>query len=228
MSNGTKLNSCGCCGVTTPLAAPFNRPSLSELSYRIGTYPTFLRDMLAQLHSITIPDGPNQGSRPLASLTARAADDPAIALVDACAIVADVLSFYQERIANEGFLRTAIERLSVLELARTLGYELAPGVAASVYLSFIADSSPGAPPIVVVPQGTKVQNTPPQGKLPQIFETLDDIQAYAARNALAPRLTRPQDLALVLRSAAPLRSYRGSSVASISSESARAFRRAPS
>ena len=48
----------------------------------------------------------------------------------ACACVADVLGFYQERIANEGYLRTATERRSVLELARTIGYELKPGVAA--------------------------------------------------------------------------------------------------
>ncbi len=126
MSNGNKLNSCGCCAGATPLVSPFNRPSLSALSYRIGNYATFLSDMLAQIHSVGIPDGPNQGMRPLAALTTRAADDPAIALLDAWAMVADVLSFYQERIANEGFLRTALERLSVLELARTIGYELAP------------------------------------------------------------------------------------------------------
>ena len=58
------------------------------------------------------------GTRPLAALTTRAPDDPAIALLDAWATVADVLTFYQERIANEGFLRTATERRSVLELAR--------------------------------------------------------------------------------------------------------------
>jgi predicted phage baseplate assembly protein len=197
VSNGTKLNACNCCGSALSLTAPFNRPSLSALSYRIGTYSTFLRDMLAQIHSVPIPDGPNQGTRPLAALTTRAADDPAIALLDAWAVVADVLTFYQERIANEGFLRTALERLSVLELARTIGYELAPGVAASAYLAFTADTSPGAPSVVKVFQGTKVQNVPPQGKLPQTFETVEDIKAYPTRNALTPRLTRPQNLALV-------------------------------
>ena len=61
------------------------------------------------------------GSRPASD------DDLAIALLDAWATVADVLTFYQERIANEGFLRTATERRSVLELARAIGYELEPG-----------------------------------------------------------------------------------------------------
>ena len=199
MSSGApvNLNSCGCCAVTPPLQAPFNRRGLAALSYRVGNYATFLRNMLAQLHSAAIPDGPNQGARPLAALTTRAADDPAIAWLDACAVMADVLTFYQERIANEGFLRTAVERLSVLELARTIGYELSPGVAASAFLAFTVDNSAGAPAFVSLGTGLKVQSIPPQGKLPQTFETVEAIQAYASRNALQPRLTRPQDLALV-------------------------------
>src|SRR5262249_34728737 len=197
MSDASKVNSCSCCAGATPLVTPFNRPSLTALSYRIGTYGMFLSDMLARIHSLAIADGSNQGAHPLAALTTRSAADPAIALMDAWAIVADILSFYQERIANEGFLRTAVERLSVLELARTIGYELAPGVAASAYLAFIADPTPGAPASAAVSHGTKVQNVPPQGKLPQTFETIEDIQAVPARNALTPRLTRPQDLALV-------------------------------
>jgi len=50
--------------------------------------------------------------------------------LDGWATVADVLTFYQERIANESYLRTAIERRSLLELARKIGYELRPGIAA--------------------------------------------------------------------------------------------------
>ena len=53
-------------------------------------------------------------------------------VLDAWAVVGDVLTFYQERIANEGFLRTATERLSVLTLARAIGYELKPGVSAKL------------------------------------------------------------------------------------------------
>ena len=199
MSNGSanKLNSCGCCAAMPQLQPPQNRAGLTAMSYRLGTYSTFLREMLVQLHSVAIPDGPNAGTRPLATLTTRAADDPSIALLDAWAIVNDVLTFYQERIANEGYLRTATERLSVLQLARAIGYELSPGVAASTYLAFTVDTTPGAPAAVTVPTGTKVQNVPAQGNLPQTFETTEDIQAVAACNALTPRLTRPQELALV-------------------------------
>jgi predicted phage baseplate assembly protein len=194
---GTTPNPCGDDASAAALVAPFNRPGLSALSYRIGIYATFLADMRSQIHAVSIPDGPNRGARPLAALTTRAGDDPALALLDAWAVVADVLTFYQERIANEGYLRTATERLSVLELARMIGYELGAGVAASTFLAFTVDDTQNAHAVVTVPRGTKVQNVPPQGKLPQTFETIEPIAAFSARNALHARLTRPQDLALV-------------------------------
>jgi hypothetical protein len=181
---------------STPGQPESNAPGLSALAYRAGTYASFYADMIARLHTQSIPSGPNTGTRPLAALTTRAADDPVIALLDACAVVCDVLTFYQERIANEAFLRTAIERRSVLELARAIGYELAPGVAASTYLAFTIDNSAGAPPSTTVPAGTKVQSIPAQGGLPQTFETSTDLQAAGAWNALTPRMTRPQDLAI--------------------------------
>jgi hypothetical protein len=78
-------------------------------------------------------------------LATRADDDFSIALLDAVATVGDVLTFYQERIANESFLRTATERVSVLELARLIGYELKPGVAASTLLAFTVDDAVGSP-----------------------------------------------------------------------------------
>ena len=62
-------------------------------------------------------------------------------MLDAWAAVADVLTFYQERIANEGYLRTATERRSVLELARLVGYQPRPGVASSVYLAYTLDDN---------------------------------------------------------------------------------------
>ena len=49
---------------------------------------------------------------PLRNLKTRDPNDFAIALLDAWATVADVLTFYHERIANEGYLRTATERRS--------------------------------------------------------------------------------------------------------------------
>lgn len=191
-----QLDTCGCCDADVPQTEISNRPGLSALAYRISTHPTFMRRMLARLPTQIIVNGNGDSIRPLGALTARNSDDPAIALLDAWATVGDVLTFYQERIANEGFLRTATERRSVLELARTIGYELKPGVAASVYLAFTVESAPGAPGVSVVPASTKIQSIPGQGQLPQTFETADEITARAEWNALRPRLLRPQELAI--------------------------------
>jgi hypothetical protein len=183
----TALDTCGCCQPVSSPEPVFNRPGLPALSYRIGTHATFLNRMLADLNAEILPDGTT-----LAALTTRAPDDPAIALLDAWATVADVLTFYQERIANEGYLRTADERLSVLQLARAIGYELSPGVAASTYLAFTLQDAPGSPATVAIATGTKVQSVPPQGKFPQTFETIEDIVARPGWNALHPKLSYPQ------------------------------------
>src|SRR5712691_9323287 len=124
------LNDCGCCeGVTaeTPLRID-NRPGLAAIAYRIGQQTAFKRSMLASLSAT-----PNERLRALAT---REGDDYSIALLDAWATTLDVLTFYQERLANESYLRTATERASLLYLARTIGYELRPGIAAATALAF--------------------------------------------------------------------------------------------
>jgi predicted phage baseplate assembly protein len=161
-----------------------NPPGRSALAYRSGTHGTVLRRMLAAL--------PNE----LGELTVRTSDDPAVALLDAWAVVADVVTFYQERIANEGFLRTATETGSVRELARAIGYELHPGVAASTHLAFTVETAPESPASVVVAGGIRISSVPGQGELPQTFETGEQITAEAARNELRPRRRRPQVIRL--------------------------------
>jgi hypothetical protein len=86
--------------------------------------------------------------------------------------VADLLGFYQERIANEGYLRTATERRSVLELARLVGYELRSGVSASVYLAYTLDDNQIGPTIIAA--GARSQSLPGPGETPQSFETSED------------------------------------------------------
>ena len=186
----TELNTCGCCesGVEEPKHE--NRPGQPALNYRIGTHSSFLRRMLASLARQEIPSGEHAGDRPLARLTTRATDDASIAMLDAWATAADVLTFYQERIANEGFLRTATERRSVLELARAIGYELNPGVAASTYLAFTVDESDSTPDTATIKAGTQVQSIPAkEGELPQTFETSEEFEARVEWNALTPKQT---------------------------------------
>jgi hypothetical protein len=169
-----------------------NRPGLPTLLYRIGDYASFRQRMLNRLMgSFQTNDQPPREIS-LDSLTTRASDDPAIALMDAVAVVADVLTFYQERLINEGYLGTATERRSVLELARMIGYELHPGVAASTLLAFTVEDAPGSPSQVTVPKGTQVLSIPGQNEMPQTFETSEDLIAHGEWNALRPRSSRPQ------------------------------------
>lgn len=195
---GCTTESCGCCEgvqVLTPMSTT-NRPGLNSLSYRIGTHGAFLETMKARFASLgwteTDPNGHSPTSiRPLSGLTTRDASDPAIALLDGWATVADVLTFYQERIANECYLRTATERRSVLELARLVGYSLRPGVSASVFLAYTVDDNQKEP--VVIDPGARAQSIPEgPGELPQTFETSEQLLARAEWSNLQARVTQPQ------------------------------------
>lgn len=182
------LNDCGCCeGTVTQVPATiFNRPGLDAIAYRVGTHSQFKQSLLARLSTLPYPL--------LKQLTTRENDDFAIALLDAWATVADVLTFYQERIANESYLRTATERLSVLKLGRLISYKLHPGVAASTYLAFTLETGPNIPEEITIDIGTKVQSIPGNGERSQTFETVEKIQARAEWNAIKPRLTQPQKI----------------------------------
>jgi predicted phage baseplate assembly protein len=184
---------CDCCegGAPATPGAAANRPGLGKLAYRAGTHADFFDTMRAQLSSGAHAE--------LAGLTVREGDDPAIALFDAWATVADVLSFYQERIANEGYLRTATERRSVLELAHLVGYRLRQGVAASVYLAYAVEKD-AAP--TEVPAGARANSIPAPGEQMQVFETGAALAARYEWNAIRPRMSRPQTGAAFLDSGA--------------------------
>ena len=178
---------CGCCAgvaVETP-AMVANRDGLSAIAYRVGTHASFSASMRARLAGSTSP---------LAGLTTRDTSDFTIALLDAWATTLDVLTFYQERIANESYLRTATERLSLLELSREIGYVPRPAVASSSALAFTLDNSPGAPSPITIAVGVKVQSVPGPGETPHVFETIAAIEARREWSAIRPRLTSPQAL----------------------------------
>ncbi len=177
-------DTCSCCnGIKTLTPAALdNLPGLTALAYRAGTHGSFKTTMRAAL----------SGQKALGGLTIRDDDDPSVALIDAWACVLDVLTFYQERIANEGYLLTASERSSVIELARAIGYELKPGVAASTFLAFTLEDAPGTPGYATIDTGVKVMSIPGQNEKPQTFETVEKIEARAAWNELKTRLTEPK------------------------------------
>lgn len=197
---------CGCCAglaAVTPVAVE-NRPGLPALRYRVGTYADFRETLFARI---------SQSHQPvLSALSTRDDDDFTIALFDSFSVMADVLTFYSERYANEAYLRTATERFSVRQLAALVGYRPSPGVAASTYLAFNIDAAAGAYGAALVgpvpgqnvpldsqtpgiPPGTGVQSIPstPQ-ELPQSFETTVPSVANPQWNAITPQLTQPQTI----------------------------------
>lgn len=119
--------------------------------------------------------------------------DPAFALLDAWAIVADVITFYQERIANEGYVRSATELRSLQELAKLVNYRPRPGVAASTTVAYTVQDQ-GADANVAVPAGSAMQTLPVAGEIPQVFETSTPLTARASWTALAPRSARAQQV----------------------------------
>lgn len=174
---------CGCCA-TTGAGVPAeveNRPGLSAIVYRAGTFAVFRKAILDRL----------AGTAELSGLTARTGEDFTITAVELWAAVADVLTFYAERTANEAFLRTALRRDSVLRLVRLLGYRPNPGAAPTTELAFTMEAGAKA----VIPAGTRVQSVPAEGEKPQKYETSADISADGRLNRLrivsAPRPAAP-------------------------------------
>lgn len=167
------------------LLAAANPPGERQLHFRVGTYSSFLQQMLAELprHEVRSDGG---ALRPLEVLDPATSRDFAAALLDAWATVGDVLTFYQERLINEGYLSTAVESRSVRELVSELGQPLQPGIAASTWLAFTVSGAPGSPEKIQVPAGTAAQSIPGTNESPQTFETSAALEARPAWNAMAP------------------------------------------
>ncbi|WP_158891563.1 putative baseplate assembly protein [Amycolatopsis anabasis] len=186
------MSGCGCCEgtqVATPVAVA-NPPGLSEIAFRAGTHGEFLASMLARLSSPAYPA--------LAGLTVRSTSDYSIALLDGWAMLADLLTFYTERIANEGYLRTATDERSLRLLGRLVGHLPRPGVSAGTYLAYTLDQDPrlGEDTEVTIPRGARSQSVPGPGEEAVPFETGADLPARWAWNDLAVRSRRPYQLSL--------------------------------
>ena len=143
---------------------PVNRPALPRIAYRVGEYPDFVEAFLRGIDA----------SVELSAWTHRVADDPGIALLEGAALVGDVLTFYQERYANEAFLRTATWRESVAALVRLLGYKVAPGVGGRA--TFALEAKGTAP--VDVPEALPIKAQLDAVTAPVDFLTSAHVTAY--------------------------------------------------
>jgi len=110
--------------------------------------------------------------------TDRSPADLGVLLVDLFAYMGDVILYYQDRIASEFFPSTAVERQSIVDLLRLIGYELTPAspAMADLLLTFAAPATPSA--IATVPHGARFAARPSGGD-PLEFTYLGPDQAIA-------------------------------------------------
>jgi hypothetical protein len=86
------------------------------------------------------------------------------------AYLGDILTFYNERIANEDYLRTAVQTGSLRGLIRLLGYRPQPGIGAKATVAALLQSGPTFGRTTILPARMQVQSKPGPGEAPQIFE----------------------------------------------------------
>ena len=150
-------NSSNCrCDVFTHPALISNPPGRAPIRYRLGDYTSFRHALLLSL----------PGEIELLRWKPAAGSDLALQMVEWWAYLADILTFYSERIANEDYLDTASLDESVKRLIRLLGYRPRPGIGALATLAAISNAKKP----FILPQGFAVQSKPGPGKKPQIFE----------------------------------------------------------
>jgi len=159
---------CPCDAVSTPIT---NLPGLSQISFRAGDFNSFRTALLTPLLS---PSGQPIEQSLTAWKSGVGADpsvvDLAVMMVEWWAYLADILTFYNERIANEDYLRTAILPETPAALIRLLGYRPRPAIGAAGNLAALVAPSVYPTQTVTLPAGLQFQSKPGPGGPPQTFE----------------------------------------------------------
>jgi hypothetical protein len=100
---------------------------------------------------------------------APAAGDLGLQVLEWWAYLGDVLTFYNEQIANESYLRTAKSARRLADLVALIGYKPAPGIAATGQLAALRTARHADEPLTV-PAGMPVASTATAGVPSQVFE----------------------------------------------------------
>jgi hypothetical protein len=133
-----------------------NPPGLGSIAYRVGDFTTFRHALLLA----------RPGEVELRQWRPNSPQDLAVQLVEWWAYLADILTFYNERIANQDYVRTADLPESLNRLIRVLGYRPRPGIGAVGTLAALLSK----PVPLRLPQGFQIQSKPGPGEQPQVFE----------------------------------------------------------
>jgi hypothetical protein len=154
---------CPCQDCTFPSVID-NVPGLPTLAYRVGDFTSFRNALLQSM----------PGEVELANWKPTSTSDLALQMIEWWAYLADILTFYNQRIANQDYLRTADLDASVRNLVSILGYRPRPGIGATATLAALVSGSQS----ITLPQGISVQSKPGPGNAPQTFELLQNTSAH--------------------------------------------------
>jgi Baseplate J-like protein len=169
------------CAATT--SCPPDRLTKPDIDYLAKDYTGFRRLMLDRLSLLT------------PGWTERSAADAGVALIELLAYAADNLSYRQDAIANEAYLATAHNRVSVRRHARLVDYSLHEGCNARawVHIEVASDFTlPGGTmlltrtadrPAQLVPDSKDVRDAFDDGAL--AFETVRNTDLFADVNTMS-------------------------------------------
>jgi hypothetical protein len=115
------------------------------------------------------------------------------------AYIGDILTFYNERVANEDYLRTSQFPPSVAGLVALLGYQPAPGLAAVGQIAAVRGHSHLAEPLVL-PEGMQIVSSASAAVPAQIFEVTAETTYSGTTDVVA---TLPPNPALDVTSTGP-------------------------
>jgi Baseplate J-like protein len=135
-----------------------NPPGLPAISYRVDDFTGFRRALLRPL----------PGEQAI-STWQPAPGDLGLQVLEWWAYLADVLTFYNQRYANESYLGTATEQASVANLVALLGYQPGPGIAATGTLAAVSSPGPAGEGLTI-PAGMSLTSTASPGVPSQTFE----------------------------------------------------------
>jgi predicted phage baseplate assembly protein len=141
---------------------------LSSLPRQLRGFPEVRRDLLRALGA---DPGALAGWQP-------SGDDFGLMWLEMWAYVSDVLGFYDERAANESYIRTAVRRSSLRRIVELLGYTPTSGIAATATVAALADGAIA----VTLPPATGFRSSAFAGEPPQIFETTAEWTIHPLKN----------------------------------------------
>ncbi len=162
------------CGRAAPPAPPPVR-SYAGLDGAAHDYDSLLRLLLDQMARLA-PDWTERSSADLTQV-----------LLELTAYAGDQLSYLQDRVALEGFLRTATQRDSVRRHLRLIDYTLDPGSSAETEVVFACT---GAFPLFL-PQGFALSTAAQTNESAVVYETAHNAVLYPTLSAVALSVDAP-------------------------------------